>query len=149
MPIERPEEETGLPRATVDKLIQELCPAGHTVAKEARNALRDAAELFLGLIALEANRICDAEQKKTITNQHVFRALERYGFAEYINACGAAASDYDDYSRHRPSRQNKFKESGKSLEELHADQMRLFNDARREVSRAYGIDEESAGESKD
>lgn len=138
---DKTDDETSLPRATVDKLIQELLPATFTITKEARSALREMCHVFLNTIALEASKICEVENKKTINNNHVFKAFEKHGFSLYVEACKTAAIDYDDYAKHKPSKQNKFKESGKTLEELHEDQMRLFSQAKQEVNAQYGIKE--------
>lgn len=147
MPAEKPDEEKCLPRATVDKLIHELLLDGFTITKATREMLRDSCQLFLEMIAIEASRICEVEKKRTITNHHVYKSLEKHGFASYIDKCNTASVDYEEYSRHRPSRQNKFKESGKTLDELHEDQMRLFSAARKEINMEYGVEDNGTDES--
>lgn len=142
MPQDKPDEEAGLPRATVDKQIQDYLKKNFTMSKEVKQSLKDSCQLFLSLIILEANRACETEKKKIITNQHIYKSLDKHGFHEYINLCRTAAHDYDDYSRHKPSKQDKFKESGKTLDELHQDQMRLFDQAKKEQNRAFGLQSE-------
>ncbi len=140
MPYEKLDEEAGLPRATIDKIIHNYYKKNYTVSKETKLALKDACQGFLNLIILEANRICEHDKKKIITNQHIYSSLEKYGFGRYIDECKSAANDYEDYSKHKPSKQDKFKESGKSLEELHEDQMKLFNEAKKEQNKSFGVE---------
>lgn len=143
MPSEKADEETGLPRATIDKVIQTFFKKNYTVAKETKISLKESCQAFLNLIILQANKTCEKERKKIITNQHVYMALENYGFEDYVKMCKIAANDYEDYSKHKPSKQDKFKESGKTMEELHEDQMRLFSAARKEQEREFGIETEN------
>lgn len=148
MPQDKLGDDRCLPRATVDRLIHDLLQKSFVISKDTKNILKESCQLFLNMIILDANRICEIENKKIITNQHVYKSLEKYGFQEYVDSCALAASNYDDYLKHRPSKQNKFKESGKTMDELHEDQMRLFSAAKKEVNLSYGIpaDEESSSE---
>ncbi|KAI5169830.1 down-regulator of transcription 1 [Pancytospora epiphaga] len=137
----KPDEETSLPRATVDKLIHKSLKKPYIISKEMKGFLREACQLFLNIVILEANRVCEADSKKIIANSHIYKSLEKHGFQEYIQDCQHAASDYDDYAKHKPSKQNKFKESGKTMDELHEDQMRLFQKAKMEQQVIFGVEE--------
>jgi len=143
MPRDKPDEESNLPKATSDKLIHDLLPKGFSVSKSLKMKLRMVCQAFLALIALKSNNICEEEKKKTINAQHVYKALEICGFGDYGKVCASAEADYEDYSRHKPSKQNKFKESGKSLEELHAEQLRLFSEAKQHIDKVYGISKDA------
>lgn len=142
MPQDKLDEDSSLPRATVDKLIQDLTPRPYVVSKDTRNVMREAAHAFLNFIALEANRMCDVEKKKTISIFHVFRSLEKYGFESFVEECDTAARNYEDYSKHKPSKQNKFKDSGKSMEELEELQRNLFKEAAEKQDSLYGVQPE-------
>lgn len=142
MPIEKLDEESGLPKATVDKLIHDLTPEEYTVSKETRGLLRDAAHVFLHTIAIEANKLCDAEKKKTISTQHVYKSFEKFKLEGFVSDCEIAAKNYDDYSKHKPSRQNKLSKCGKSLEELQALQMLLFKEAAQQQLKNYEIEDD-------
>lgn len=144
MPQDKSDDDTSLPRATVDKLIHDSLEKPYIISRETKNVMKESCQLFLNLIILEANRICEIESKKIITNQHIYKSLEKYGFQEYVDMCLVAASDYDEYSKHKPSKQNKFKESGKTMDELHEDQMKLFKEAKKEQEVAYGVAEEDS-----
>ena len=152
MPIEKLDDESGLPKATVDKLIQDLAPEGYTVSKETRGLMREAAHVFLHTISIEANKLCEIEKKKTISINHIYKSLEKYNFGEFVDECDIAAKNYDDYSKHKPSRQNKLNKCGKSLEELQALQMSLFKEAAQQQFKNYEIDDDDENtniESKD
>lgn len=139
MPQDKLEEDSTLPKATVDRLIQDLTPKPYIVVKEVRNVLREIAHQFLSLIALEANTQCELEKKKTITNPHIYFSLKKYGFESFIASCELVAKDYDDYSKHKPSKQNKFKDSGKSMEELEEIQKNLFKEAAKQQEINYEV----------
>lgn len=141
MPSEKLDDESSLPRATVDKLIQDLTPNGYSVSKDVRSRLRDSAHAFLNIVALEANRLCDTEKKKTISIGHILKSMEKSGFGDFVHECETAAKNYDEYTRHKPSKQNKFKESGKSMEELEALQMQLFKQAAEQQMKEYEIED--------
>ncbi|CAA0832119.1 Protein Dr1 homolog [Striga hermonthica] len=50
---------------------------------------------FINLISSESNEVCNREDRKTIAPEHVLKALEVLGFAEYIEEVYAA------YEQHR------------------------------------------------
>lgn len=146
MPSEKLDEESGLPKATIEKLIQDLTPDGFGVSKEVKSLLRDVAHSFVTQVILDANQQCDTENKKTISVNHVFKSMDKFGFGNFVSECEVSARNYDDYSKHKPSRQNKFKESGKSMEELQELQMQLFKEAAEQQKREYDIKEDSEEE---
>lgn len=146
MPSEKSDDDSELPKATVDSLIHDVAPKDYGISKDVRGLLKVSARLFLSHIALEANRLCELENKKTIGTNHVFKSMERHGFGEFVEECDVAAKNYDEYSRHKPSRQNKFKDSGKSMEELQEMQMALFRQAAEQQRKEYGIEEDSGSE---
>ncbi|ELA42907.1 uncharacterized protein VICG_00222 [Vittaforma corneae ATCC 50505] len=149
MPPEKSDDDSELPRATVDSLIHDVTPKDYGVSKDVRELLKASARLFLSHIALEANRLCELENKKTIGTSHVFKSMEKCGFGDFVEECDVAAKNYDEYSRHKPSRQNKFKDSGKSMEELQKMQMELFRQAAEQQKKEYGIEDNSVSESNE
>lgn len=50
--------------------------------------------VFLNLLTQAANEICDKEQKKTITGEHIMSALEQIGFADYVPELQAESADH-------------------------------------------------------
>jgi hypothetical protein len=55
-----------------------------TFAKETRDLLIECCVEFITMISAEANEIAEKEAKKTIASEHVTKALEELGFAEYV-----------------------------------------------------------------
>jgi histone H3/H4 len=53
-------------------------------AKETRDLLIECCVEFITMISAEANEIAEKEAKKTIASEHVTKALEELGFAEYV-----------------------------------------------------------------
>lgn len=142
MPSEKSDEDSELPKATIDNLIHDITPKEYTISKEVKALLRSSARLFLNNIAVDANKLCEQENKRTIGTAHAFKSMEKHGFGSFIEECDVAAKNYDEYSKHKPSRQNKFKESGKSMEELQEIQMMLFRQAAEQQKKEYEIDDD-------
>ena len=117
-----------------------MTPKPHIISKEVKELLRDSAHEFLWFISLEANTQCELEKKKTISNQHLYAALKAKGFDEFILGCESVSKNYEDYSKHKPSKQNKFKESGKTMEELEEIQKNLFADAAKKHQDFYNVE---------
>lgn len=72
--------------ATVQKIISEVLAsdAGMTFAKESRDLLIECCVEFITMISSEANEIAEKDAKKTIACEHITKALEELGFAEYV-----------------------------------------------------------------
>ena len=107
---EQPDDELTIPRAAMNKMIKELLP-NIRVANEARevrpvglrlvtvearyrqsvaNCLTLLPQLvlnccteFIHLISSESNDICNQQQKKTISAEHVLAALEKLGYGDF------------------------------------------------------------------
>ena len=57
-------------------------------------------------------------------------ALEKYNLNHYINTINTTIENYIEYTKYKPSKQNKFKESGLTMEQLHKEQLKLFEQAK-------------------
>lgn len=53
-------------------------------AKESRDLLIECCVEFITMISSEANEIAEKDAKKTIACEHITKALEELGFAEYV-----------------------------------------------------------------
>ena len=90
-----PDDELTIPRAAMNKMIKELLP-NIRVANEARELVLNCCTEFIHLISSESNDICNQQQKKTISAEHVLAALEKLGYgdfrkdAEEVSSCGFA-----------------------------------------------------------
>lgn len=138
--------------ATVQKIVTEILPpsAGIAYAKEARDLLIECCVEFITLISSEANEISEKEAKKTIACDHITKALEQLGFADYVPAVLEAAAEHKEVqkaSMHpaallataslltfalqgREKKADKFANSGMSMEELARLQEEQFAQAR-------------------
>lgn len=124
------EPEPKLPRASVEKIIAETLTSPLTCSREIKHYLLNICAEFVHIIATEANSICEKEQKKTVTHEHVYIALRNLGYGTYIEECHDAYRDYIEQTKLRPSRQNKLKESGLTQDELEKEQEELFRKAK-------------------
>ncbi|KAL1875699.1 hypothetical protein VTK73DRAFT_9954 [Phialemonium thermophilum] len=121
-------DELSLPKATVQKIVTEILPpaSGVTFSKEARDLLIECCVEFITLISSEANEISEKEAKKTIACDHITKALEHLGFADYVPAVLEAAAEHKEVQKGREKKANKFEQSGMTLEELERLQQEQF-----------------------
>ncbi|KAI5185653.1 down-regulator of transcription 1 [Nematocida homosporus] len=124
------EPEPKLPKASVDKVVSETLTHPITCSREVKHILLSSCAEFVHIIATEANDACEKEQKKTVTHEHVYTALRNLGYASYIEECNEAYKEYQEQTKLRPSKQNKFKESGLTQDELEKEQEELFRKAK-------------------
>ena len=68
---EKDDEDLSVPRAALNKMIKELLPSVR-VANEARELVLNCCTEFIHFVATEANEICNKQQKKTISHEHVY-----------------------------------------------------------------------------
>jgi len=84
------------PTATVQKIINEVLASpslqamtgdtgsSMTFAKETRDLLIECCVEFITMLSSEANDIAEKDAKKTIACEHITKALDELGFAEYV-----------------------------------------------------------------
>jgi len=108
------DEDLSLPKATIQKLIQEYLPKDLSCAKETRDLLTDCCVEFVHLVSSEANEACEKDSKKTIAPDHVVKALNDLGFGKYTQ------------EKERERKASRFELSGLSEEELQRQQEELF-----------------------
>ncbi|TGZ82885.1 putative CBF/NF-Y family transcription factor [Ascodesmis nigricans] len=123
-------DDLSLPKATVQKIIQEILSSDISFAKDARDLLIDCCVEFITLISSEANDIAEREAKKTIASEHVVKALKDLGFEEYIEQILEVAQEHKEHLKSREKKQTKLEQSGLSQEELLRQQEELFGSAR-------------------
>ena len=85
--------------ATVQKLISELLPSDLTFAKESRDLLIECCVEFIHLVSSEANEICERETKKTISAEHVVKALVGLGFEDYVHEIQEIAVEHKEQQK--------------------------------------------------
>jgi histone H3/H4 len=91
-------DDLSLPKATVQKIVSEILPpaSGVSFAKEARDVLIECCVEFITLVSSEANEISEKEAKKTIACDHITKALETLGFADYVAPVLEAAQEHKE-----------------------------------------------------
>ncbi|KDN37794.1 hypothetical protein RSAG8_09949, partial [Rhizoctonia solani AG-8 WAC10335] len=82
------------------------------------------------MISTEANEICEKEAKKTISPEHIVGALKTLGFESYIEEVEGVLKDHKQAQKDREKKTSKFEASGKSEEQLLAEQQQLFEASR-------------------
>ena len=139
------DEESHLPKTTVQRIIQEILPEGFAISQGTRNLIQECTEgihflllEFIRMVTAEANSICVKEGRKTISPEHLCTALRDLGFEDYVLEVRQASQAWSDASeekakRHKAAKQ-KLKDTGLSVEELERQQEELFRQARERMN---------------
>jgi histone H3/H4 len=125
---EKEDEELTIPRAAMNKLIKELLP-DIRVANDSRELILQCCSEFIHCITSEANNICEKQQKKTMSAEHILKALDNLGFSTYKSE---AESVLNDCKRKRRRQSTRLEHLGIPEEELLRQQQELFAKARQE-----------------
>ncbi|GAA96650.1 hypothetical protein E5Q_03321 [Mixia osmundae IAM 14324] len=123
------EEDLGMPKATVGKVITEiLANEDITCSKESRDLIADFCKEFITLISSEANEICEKGSRKTIAPEHVIAALKSLGFERYVEEVEEATAEnkQNAKTREKAKKTTKLDSSGMTEEELLQKQEQLF-----------------------
>ncbi|GFZ45211.1 hypothetical protein JCM24511_02937 [Saitozyma sp. JCM 24511] len=118
------DDDVGLPKATVYKLIQEMLPADIACSKEAKEVIVDCCVEWIKLISTQSNAVCDESSKKTISPEHVTEALKQLGFEDFVTDVEESNKEFKQSQKERTRTQPET--NGMSQEELLALQERLF-----------------------
>lgn len=125
---DKEDEELTIPRAAINKLIKEIVPDVR-VANDSRDLVLQCCSEFIHKITSEANTICENQQKKTMSAEHMLTALDKLGFSHYKTD---AESVVNDCKRKRRRQSTRLEHLGIPEEELFRQQQELFAKARQE-----------------
>ncbi|RWS25066.1 Dr1-like protein [Leptotrombidium deliense] len=125
---DKEEEELTIPRAAMNKLIKELVP-DIRVANETRELILNCCSEFIKQITTEANLICEEQQKKTMSAEHVIAAFDKLGLETYKIEAERVLNDCKGKRRRQSTR---LEHLGIPEEELLRQQQELFAKAKRE-----------------
>ncbi|CCH60691.1 hypothetical protein TBLA_0D01840 [Henningerozyma blattae CBS 6284] len=128
MPIDS--DEVSLPRATVQKIISEVLDPEYTFSKEAREIITKSGIEFLMILSSMASEMADNDCKKTIAPEHVIKALTELEYNQFIPFLQQRLYEYKGTQKVKEKRDDKFKKSGLSEEELLRQQEELFRQSR-------------------
>jgi len=128
-PGEQPEDELTIPRAAMNKMIKEMLP-NIRVANEARELVLNCCTEFIHLISSESNEICNGQQKKTISAEHVLAALEKLGFGDFKKDAEEVLHECKETAAKRRRQSTRLENLGIPEEELLRQQQELFAKAR-------------------
>lgn len=131
-------EDLSLPKATVQKIIGEILPKDIAIAKEAREAITELSIEFIGLLSTVLNEIAEKEAKKTITSDHVVKALEELDFHNYLEIINKVLNEHKELLKGKEKKNNKFQNLGLSEEELLRQQEELFKKSRDRLNNTQG-----------
>lgn len=125
------EDELKLPRAALNKMIKEFAPTIR-VANDARELVLNCCTEFVHLISSEANDVCNRQQKKTISSEHVLTALENLGFGSYKLEAEACVEEAKQVAMKKRRQSSRLENLGIPEEELLRQQQELIAKARME-----------------
>lgn len=129
-----------LPKATVNKFANEIASTMDVrLTADTRELIVACCTEFVQLLSSEANEICEKDKKKTITPEHVLRALDTLGMERFKDQ---VIEEYeraknDDKLKTRANRRGgrEKKKSAENTEELLRQQEALFAQARSDPMR--------------
>ncbi|ORZ17969.1 histone-fold-containing protein [Absidia repens] len=124
------DDDLSLPKATVQKLINEMMPDDVVCAKDTRDLLIDCCVEFIHLIASESNEICEKETKKTIAGEHVLASLKALGYEDYVEEVDDVFKEHKKQQKDRDKKSTRLEKTGISEEELLRQQELLFAQSR-------------------
>uniref|UniRef100_A0A131XNQ0 Protein Dr1 n=1 Tax=Hyalomma excavatum TaxID=257692 RepID=A0A131XNQ0_9ACAR len=125
------DEDLTIPRAAMNKMIKELLP-NVRIANEARELILACCTEFIHHLSTEANDICNRQQKKTISADHVLGALDSLGFGAYRQDAEAVLKDCKAVAAKRRRQSTRLENLGIPEEELLRQQQELFAQARQQ-----------------
>ncbi|XP_047339797.1 nuclear transcription factor Y subunit B-1-like [Impatiens glandulifera] len=82
--------------ANVVRIIQCVVPPYGKIDGDAKEIVQHCVSDFIGLIAAEANLLCQSESHKTIIADDILRAMATLGFNDYVNALSFYISRYHE-----------------------------------------------------
>ncbi|KAL0227781.1 hypothetical protein RCL1_003924 [Eukaryota sp. TZLM3-RCL] len=119
--------ETGLPKATVAKIVKEIIPDRMRISATAKDTLVRCCGEFISHLSAKSNDTCLSDSRKLISPDHVFSALQALGFEDFISTCQQALTSYKEHESSKPSL--KSRPTQETPEELLAEQKRMFDEA--------------------
>lgn len=126
-------EDLSLPKATVQKIINEILHNDMSFSKEARDALIECCVMFVMILSQVSNETAESETKKTITSDHVIDALNQLDFPEYIEPIKKVLIEHKEGQKLRERKTSKLEKTGRTEEELLLEQERLFASSRQRL----------------
>lgn len=142
--------DIALPKATVNKFANEIASnLDVRLTADTRDLVVACCTEFVQLLSSEANDICEKEGRKTITPEHILRALRALGMHRFIDDVTAAYEGAKQDERNRPRGAGKRANAKKApvdTEELLRQQELLFAMARSDpMAGGAGPSAEGAG----
>ncbi|KAK3088731.1 hypothetical protein FSP39_023090 [Pinctada imbricata] len=125
------DDELSIPRAALNKMIKELIPTVR-VANDARELILNCCTEFIHFVSSEANDICNKQNKKTISPEHILAALENLGFGAYKEDAEAVLQETKAVAAKKRRASSRLENLGIPEEELLRQQQELFAKARQE-----------------
>ena len=139
--------EVSLPKATVNKFANEVAASLDVrLTADTRDLIAKCCSEFVECLSLEANEICEKDSKKTITPEHVLRALKNLGLERYLEDVSAEYEKVraEDKSRRKAAAKRDRKKKPDSAELLRQ-QQELFAAARKDPMNALANANPAAG----
>lgn len=126
--------DIALPKATVNKFANEVASSLDVrLTADTRDLIAECCTEFVQLLSSEANDICEKDNKKTITPEHVLRALDQLGldrFQQDVKAEYERAKNDDRTKSRSASKRDRNRVREQDNEELMRQQAHLFAMAR-------------------
>lgn len=77
-------EDSNLPHSVIQKIIKDALPENINLGKDVKNAMARAAAMFILYITSHSTQIAQKVNRKTITPQDIYDALEETEFGQLV-----------------------------------------------------------------
>ncbi|OIR57298.1 MAG: TATA binding protein-associated phosphoprotein [Amphiamblys sp. WSBS2006] len=132
---ERGDDDVGLPRSAIDRVLQEVLPPNMCCTKDTKNLLIECSTEFISIVSAQANELCERDSRKTVTPEHILQALGDLGFESYIQEVTEKYALVREEHTKRQLRAKEKTETKKGLfdngDEMLEVQKKLFEEAKR------------------
>lgn len=121
---------------SISKYLGKILPEGTKCEKSALEFLSQSCTEFIHLITTQANELCDQENKKTITPDHIVRSLKMLEFTGYVEPALEELERANKEKEQKPKKKKKkLEDLGIPMEQLRQEQEALFKRARTEMEK--------------
>ncbi|CAN6164259.1 unnamed protein product [Urochloa humidicola] len=78
------EQDRLMPVANVSRIMRRALPYHAKISDDAKEVVQDCVSEFISFVTGEANELCHAEHRKTVTAEDIVWAMDRLGFDDYV-----------------------------------------------------------------
>ncbi|XP_027772814.1 nuclear transcription factor Y subunit B-1-like isoform X1 [Solanum pennellii] len=91
------EHDRFMPITNVIRIMRKILPPNVKISDGFKLMIQECVSEFIGFITGEANNCCQLDQRKTITAEDLLRAMDRFGYDDYVETLALYLHRYREY----------------------------------------------------